>query len=253
MSTWVLLRGWAREARHWGGFPRALSQAVAPGPVLALDLPGMGTRRAETSPLAVPGIVERCRELLARRGSPPPYSLFGLSLGGMVAMDWAARHTQDIERCVLASTSARPFCAFHERLRWQRYPAILAVLLTREARRREQAILALIANDPERRTHALAEWTRYALEAPVSRGNALRQLVAAARYRAPGTAPPLPVLLLAGAGDRLVHPGCSENLARRWNVPLRVHPSAGHDVVLDAPAWVADEVGRWLGRSRSSG
>ncbi len=252
MSTWVLLRGWAREARHWGDFPRFFAAAVAPEPVLALDLAGTGSHRGERSPLGVPGLVERCRKALAEGGVAPPYSLFGLSLGGMVAMDWAARHSPEVERCVLASTSARPFCAFHARLRWQRYPAILRALVARDAGRREQAILDLVSSNATRRAQALREWTRYAIEAPVSRVNALRQLVAAARYRAPSAPPPLPVLLLAGGGDRLVDPRCSENLARRWKVPLRMHPSAGHDLALDAHAWLAAEVRGWLDRSRSS-
>ena len=63
-STWVLLRGWTREARHWRSFPSELSNALAPYEfhgefngefnrdadgavgsveVLCLDLPGAGT------------------------------------------------------------------------------------------------------------------------------------------------------------------------------------------------------------------
>lgn len=246
MSAWVLLRGWAREARHWGDFVPQLAAVMAPERVMALDLPGAGERRAEASPLAVPSIADRCREALAARGLPPPYSLFGQSLGGMVAMDWATRYPAQIERCVLLSTSARPFCAFHERLQWRRHFAIACALFTSDHSRRERAILALVSSNEQRRAEAHASWTRYAEQGPVSRANALRQLLAAARYRAPARAPAAPVLLLAGRGDRLVHRRCSENLARAWHVPLRTHPSAGHDLALDAPGWVAQEVQLWL-------
>ncbi|MGZ5183361.1 MAG: alpha/beta fold hydrolase, partial [Ramlibacter sp.] len=75
--------------------------------------------------------------------------------------------------------------------------------------------------------------------------NALRQLWAAARYRAPDRPPAVPLLLLASAGDRLVHPSCSARLADRWEVPLRLHPWAGHDLPLDDPAWVLDHVLSW--------
>ena len=76
--------------------------------------------------------------------------------------------------------------------------------------------------------------------------NALRQLLAAARYSAPEAPPPVPVLLLASARDQLVSPNCSRTLARRWGVPLAMHPSAGHDLPLDDGPWVAAEIRRWL-------
>jgi pimeloyl-ACP methyl ester carboxylesterase len=248
MSTWVLLRGWAREARHWGDFPALLQAAVPADAVLALDLPGAGELRSQPSPPAIARIVERCRDALEERAARPPYSLLGLSLGGMVAMEWAARHAREVERCVLLATSARPFCAFYSRLRWRALLPVLRILLTRDARARERAILALVSGNEQRRASALGAWTRYAEEAPIGLGNLLRQLVAAARYRAPRRRPGVPVLLLAGGGDRLVDPRCSENLARAWQAPLRTRAGAGHDVALDAGAWVADEVAGWLRR-----
>lgn len=246
MSAWILLRGWAREARHWGDFIPALEAAVVPNGVRTLDLPGTGRLRSQRSPLTVPGIVERCRQVLAKLDVRPPYKLLGQSLGGMVAIDWAARHVGEVERCVLLNTSARPFCAFHERLQLGRWATLLRILLTRDAEAREGAILALVSADAGRRAEARALWKRYAEDAPLGLGNVLRQLIAAACYRAPERPPGVPVLLLASRGDRLVDPRCSENLAGRWNVPLRVHPAAGHDLALDAGAWVADQVAGWL-------
>jgi hypothetical protein len=49
----------------------------------------------------------------------------------------------------------------------------------------------------------LSAWTDCARGRPVSRRNALRQLWAAARYHAPASRPPCPVLLPAGAAERL--------------------------------------------------
>ena len=59
---------------------------------------------------------------------------------------------------------------------------------------------------------------------------ALRQLLAAMRYRAPRRVPPVPLLLLSGAADGLVHPACSAAVARAWRLPMAVHPDAGHDL-----------------------
>jgi pimeloyl-ACP methyl ester carboxylesterase len=82
----------------------------------------------------------------------------------------------------------------------------------------------------------------------VSRGNVLRQLVAAALYRAPDARPPVPILVLASRGDRLVDAACSVNLARRWNAPIALHPTAGHDLTFDEGPWVASQVQQWLRR-----
>jgi hypothetical protein len=41
--------------------------------------------------------------------------------------------------------------------------------------------------------------------------------------------------------DVLVSPQCSATLAHRWQVELRIHPDAGHDLPLDDPAWVIQQ------------
>jgi pimeloyl-ACP methyl ester carboxylesterase len=188
-------------------------------------------------------MVEHARAWL-RSKSAPPYHLLGLSLGGMVCLDWASRYPGEVAACVVLNTSLRPFSAFYERIRPSNYAALLRVLFERDVGARETAIFRLTSSGVLK-PGIVSAWTRYAQEQPMSRGNALRQLVAAARYRAPA-APRVPVLVLASAGDRLVDPGCSGSLARRWNAPIVVHPSAGHDLPLDDGPWVAAEVKRWL-------
>src|SRR5262249_21089728 len=108
-----------------------------------------------------------------------------------------------------------------------------------------------LTSSGEPRADIVSAWTRYAEEQPMSRANALRQLLAAARYRAPAKGPAVPVLVLASAGDGLVDPRCSEKIAQEWKLPVAVHPTAGHDRPLDDGPWVAAEVKRWLGRGRS--
>jgi pimeloyl-ACP methyl ester carboxylesterase len=81
---------------------------------------------------------------------------------------------------------------------------------------------------------------------PVSAANALRQVLAAARFRlGPQPLDSKKLLVLAGAGDTLVSPECSLALAKAWNCAMARHPTAGHDVTLDAGPWVAEQVARW--------
>jgi pimeloyl-ACP methyl ester carboxylesterase len=88
-------------------------------------------------------------------------------------------------------------------------------------------------------------WVALRERHPVSTANALRQLLAAARYRAPVRAPGVPLLVVVGAGDGLVDPACSHRFALAWQLPIRTHPSAGHDLALDDPAWLVEEVTAW--------
>jgi len=77
---------------------------------------------------------------------------------------------------------------------------------------------------------------------PVAAANALRQLLAAARFMPPRSKPPIPTLVLSGLGDRLVNPRCSQAIAQAWNLPLETHPTAGHDLTLDEPEWVIEKL-----------
>jgi pimeloyl-ACP methyl ester carboxylesterase len=220
MDAWIFLRGLVREQRHWGDFPAVFRRAMPDALVVTPDLPGNGSANLEPSPANVAAMVEACRGELRDRGLHGPYRLLALSLGAMVAAEWCARYPGEVACAVLVNTSMRPFSSFHRRLRWQNYPSIVAAAGAGAGARRERIILRLTSN---RRgaDHALADaWTAIAREAPVARRNALRQLLAAARYRAPA-APPVPLLVLASLGDRLVDPACSRQLAQAWQAPLR--------------------------------
>jgi pimeloyl-ACP methyl ester carboxylesterase len=249
VSTWVLLRGLMREQRHWGQFRHQLAVALPDADIATPDLPGNGERHALRSCTTVAEMVEFCRQDLLARGWQPPYHLLALSLGGMVAAEWAHRYPGEIAGCVLVNTSMRPYSPFHLRLRWQNYGAILRQLLRRGAARQEALVLRLTSNaarTAEQRRALLLRWTSYQRDYPVSRANALRQLLSAARYHAPSTRPPVPLLVLCSAGDRLVDHRCSLRLAEAWQAPLQVHAGAGHDLPLDDGAWVAHAVKSWL-------
>ncbi|MFZ2405450.1 MAG: hypothetical protein WAW41_09965, partial [Methylobacter sp.] len=91
-------------------------------------------------------------------------------------------------------------------------------------------------------------WEKIQSERPISLNNSFRQIIAAASYRPGDTKPAQPVLLLNGLGDRLVSPACSEAIHKKWNLELRRHPWAGHDLTLDDGAWVALQLKDWLDR-----
>ncbi len=246
MSTWIFLRGLTRESRHWGAFPETFRQAVPEAEVHAIDLPGNGHLHRLKSPADVAKMAESCRAQLLASGIPPPYHVLAMSLGAMVTIAWAARHPEEIRGCVLINTSLRPFSPFHQRLKPGNYLPLLKPLLTgASASHWERTILQLTSRHAAHPASVLKEWIAYRAEYPVSFRNACRQLLAAARYRAPQQ-PAAPMLVLASTADGLVDPRCSRGLAARWQAAFAEHPTAGHDIPLDDGPWVADQVSRWL-------
>lgn len=247
MTTWIFLRGLTRESAHWGSFVADFERALPGHVVTALDLPGNGLLRLLPSPTTVAGMVAACRAELARRGVAPPYHLLAMSLGAMVATEWARVAPHEVSGCVLINTSFKPFSPFYQRLRPRNYGALLGLVLRPQSpEQMEHTVLRLTSHRVADHGADVAEWARVRLARPVSPTNALRQLAAAARYRAPVVAPLQRVLILASQRDGLVDVQCSIAIAQAWQVPLRLHPGAGHDLPLDDGAWVVEQVARWV-------
>ena len=245
----VLITGLIRERRHWGEFPEKLTGALPGSTILALANPGTGGLQHQPSPLSIPEFARRLRSsagITDRRGRRV---VIGFSMGGMIATSWIEQFPDDFEAAVLINTSLGRHSWFFRRLRLANLLTFLRLGSSDEAATREQLILDLNVNHLELHDDLLPTWVGYHLEAPVTRVNALRQLLAAALYRGRSEKPPIPVLLLAGRQDRLVSSTCSQDLAEAWGVPIVWHPTAGHFLTADDPAWTAAAIARWLERS----
>ena len=254
MTTWIFLRGLTRERRHWGDFPAVFRREMPDADVLLPDLPGNGRLNALRSPAGIGAMAEHCRNALREQGVRPPYFLLAMSLGAMVAAEWAARHPEELSGCVLIGTSFGGISPFHRRLRPRNYATLLGLALPgMNDAAREAAVLRLTSTLAEDREGIVRDWSAWRREHPVSRANALRQLWAAARYRPPAQRPDVPLLVLAGARDGLVDPACSRELARHWQSDYAEHPAAGHDLPLDDGAWVARQVREWMERQATAG
>lgn len=246
VKEWLLLRGLSREARHWGGFPQQLGAALDGARVTCLDLPGNGRQNGLASLRSVEAMADWCHAELARRGSASPCGVVAMSLGAMVAVAWAQRHPDDLAAAVLINTSLRPFNPFYRRLRPANYLRLARLMVFPAGEREiETAILQMSTRRVSDPDAVIGQWLQWRHENPVSRRNALIQLLAAARYRAPLRRPLDRMLLLAGARDALVDMRCSSELARAWDVPLQINSEAGHDLPLDDEAWVLQRILAW--------
>ena len=246
---WIFLRGLTRETAHWGSLPNDFEQSLPGSKVICLDLPGNGELHHMTSPMSIPTMVTYCRNELIKRGHPPPYFLLAMSLGAMVATEWSYSGNGEVKGCVLMNTSLGKFSPFYHRMGPRNYlPLLRLVLLIRNPADAERIILQLTSNRATQRAQVIDEWVQARIKHPVSRANALRQVVAALRYRVRSRAPDTDVLILSSEQDSLVHVDCSLAIASQWKCPMKLHPMAGHDLALDDPNWVIEKVQRWLSR-----
>jgi len=97
----VLLHGSRMSGAQWGPYAGLLPDVDVAAP----DLPGHGGRAAE--PFDLPGAMDTVAEALGRPGRRPAV-LAGHSLGGYVAMAYAAAHPATVDALVLVGATAQP-------------------------------------------------------------------------------------------------------------------------------------------------
>jgi 2-succinyl-6-hydroxy-2,4-cyclohexadiene-1-carboxylate synthase len=99
----ILLHGFTGSASVWNDVVALLDQSFE---CLALDLPGHGGNRCEDHPdaFSLPGVCDLVVDLLDRL-SLPRVHLWGYSMGGRIAMQFALRNPMKISRLVLESAS----------------------------------------------------------------------------------------------------------------------------------------------------
>lgn len=242
-ARWVLLRGLGRERRLWFDFPRLLSQRLG-ATAQTIDLAGMGARHAEPVPSSVERMARDVRQRLGEANHEDAWGVLGVSLGAMVAVSLAEQWPGGVSHLVAINGSSCLSMA-HERLRPAALGQLLRALTARTPEARERCIYALTTNASARE---ISGWARQAAELGLDQRVALRaivrQLVAAARFRPQALSQP--ALVLSGARDRLVSPSCSAALARVLGAAHQGHPSAGHDLPLEDPDWVVEQIRAWL-------
>jgi pimeloyl-[acyl-carrier protein] methyl ester esterase len=93
----LLVHGWGMHGGMWGSVAEKLARQFR---VLAVDLPGHGHSAGNGSPFTLDDIVN---ELSAQFDEP--IAVCGWSLGGQIALRWAARHPAQVSRLVLVAST----------------------------------------------------------------------------------------------------------------------------------------------------
>lgn len=240
-TRWIWIRGLARSSQHWGDFKNVFLSRHPDAEIEFIDLPGNGVHYLETSPLSIPDYVKFVREKSQFVREKKPFHILAMSLGAMVAVSWAQKYPDEIKQLFLVTTSSRAHCSFYERLRWGVWPSLFRLPFIKNSLTRESLVLSLVSNKKENIQKYATSFAKYSEQHPISLRNFVHQILAASSFKFPD-APPVPCHLIGTKGDRFVNCSCTLNLARDWKIPAAIHPTAGHDLPLDEPEWLSQQI-----------
>lgn len=246
----VILRGLIRENAHSIALYKYLAQEKTNLIVHGLEIHGNGQYFKQDSALSVTDMVEQVRhdysEIRKQYPAEDEFTLIAISLGGMIAADWTHRYPGDFNKLVLVNTSFSGVCSMFERFRPANLTSYLKLLVSTNAKSKEENIFELIIHQKEKNTYLIDEWSKIRNERPISIFNTLRQMFAGWRFSAPEAASQLPTWVMVGERDELVSPNCSYQIAKKWNLPILKAQNAGHDLTNDDPKWFIDEISQIL-------
>jgi pimeloyl-ACP methyl ester carboxylesterase len=242
-QSWIFLRGLSREHEHWGEFTNQFSTNLN-AKVHCPDMPGTGNFWKETSPSTIGGIVDHLVTYSSWEISEQSWIL-AHSMGCLVALEWMQREPHRFHGAVLINTSAKGFSPMFQRLKFRGWLNFFRIFFAgNNLKKREEIKYSLLSNSLEKRDEAILTWMDIQKNRPVSTQTTWNQIRAAGFYKA--HKPRYPVLILSSLGDHLVDPSCSAVLAEQWQLPIRTHPWAGHDLAFDDPKWVIDQIKQWM-------
>lgn len=238
---WIWIRGLARNSVHWGPFPEVFKTQFPKDQVEMIDIRGNGSEAHIPSYLSIEENVRdlRARSRLLQEG---PVHLLSISLGSMIAIDWAHLFPQEIAGLVVINTSDPTNSKFYERLNPRNYLGLFkAARSLHDAYQAESYVMEMVSPNCKEKE----KWLQAFSKQPMTKvTNVVRQLVAASRFQIPKEKPDCPTLILGSHGDRFVNPSCTEKIGKMWGQDPIWHPSAGHETALEDPEWVCAQLGK---------
>ena len=236
--NWLLLRGLGRVKEHWHLFPSKLESLDSTETILTLNLPGIDDS-SENTPWSIAEITEQVRLKWLKQKTKGDWGVIAISLGGMVAIDWCHRYPDDFKKCVSINSSSRSSSLFRRLLPYAML-TILKAITTRNLRKREAIILELTTSLQTIDKPLLDKWEEILNDKKLHKVFC-SQIFAASRFNLPEKLS-TPTLFLAAKNDQLAHYTCSEDLAVHFDKPICLHPTAGHDLPLDDPDWIVEQI-----------
>ena len=197
----LVLRGLGRSSRYWLGYEKQLAKTFK---VILVDSRGFGRTKLDmkwTDTIDV--LADDCVAVLDHLKIKKSH-IFGLSLGGMIALKMGIHHAARCRSLVIANSSSADYLGFRI------HPRAAGDLILGQLRGRlHEAILqrtippAIIKS---RGGEILLQWTAIRQQEPMAMDALAKQLLAAARFTIRGQlqAQDVPTLFLYGSMDGLV-------------------------------------------------
>jgi pimeloyl-[acyl-carrier protein] methyl ester esterase len=187
------------------------------------------------------------REVCATVGPGYADVVGGWSLGGLQALQTILSNPTRWKACILISSTTR-FCG--DETGWPGQPRAALRKLQRQLERDPEAALRgfhQLAAGPDTTPDAMAARVLVSLTLdPVQLAEGLRTLDQC-DLREPAAHGARPVLLLHGVADRVIPiEAARQSAARLPHSQLVEHPTAGHDLPLTDPLWVAAHIRTFL-------
>jgi pimeloyl-ACP methyl ester carboxylesterase len=240
-NNWIFLRGLTRGNIHWGDFPDTFLANNPDAQVEYLEIPGNGLLFSETTPVDPELLLNILRSKSEFVKNNKKYHLCGISLGGMVALKWAELHFEEIASVTVINTSLSQFSSLFKRLRPKNYSKLFSILIEKDSFKLEKCILEITSNNFDKNMKYLNLFANFTDKHRVSFSNFLRQLILAKNIYIKNF-PVNKLKILSAVRDQLVDSTCSFDLAKRSGGTLIIHPTSGHDLPLDDPKWVVDQL-----------
>lgn len=252
MINMILLRGLVRETRHWYGFDKLLERKIPELKTFLIEMPGVGLKWRTPSPMSITQFIDSLRpELLSlKMKHDGPFFVVAMSMGGMIALDWASRFPDDFNGAIIINSSASDLLAPWQRMSPQTMLMISKLFFKNDLRQREREILKATTNKVQFEGEILDLWTKYEEEHPISRDTFLRQISSAALFKSPAQIS-IPLCFIASKADKLANYQNSEMFAKKYQANLYLHQDAGHDLSLDDPEWLADKTAEWIANQKN--
>jgi esterase/lipase len=135
---------------------------------------------------------------------------------------------------------------FWKRLTPNSMAIVWQAFFEKDIAKREKAIIEMTSNLKKNDPQLIDSWIKIAQKNNFSKITAINQLAAAAQFSLPNKIK-IPMFVLTSRADRMVNYECSKHIAEKYKVPIKIHPTAGHDIAIDDPNWVIEQVVNWSG------
>jgi 3-oxoadipate enol-lactonase len=243
----LLIRGLGRSCRYWEPALPAFSSHFR---TIVFDNRGVGRTDSPLGLYTTQQMAADAAGLLAAIGLERAH-VYGVSLGGMIAQEFALRHRARVRRLVLASTRSGGRHSLPTPKSSLAQLARGATLPLNEANQ-IQAELTLTADFVAANPQIVESWNRWAAADPNRKRGQIGQVSAATRHDAWDRLPHLKpqTLVVTGDLDLMIPAENSDLLAGRIpDARLRILRGGAHDLSTERPEDLVDLVRDFLERA----